>query len=314
MPTNSLIGRDDAGALIPEEAVRRIIQRATEVSSVMSLGTKLPNMSRAQLRLPVLSSLPTAYFVNGDTGLKETTEVAWANKYINAGELAVIVPIPDTVADDADYNISAEIEPLIAEAFAVKFDAAVLHGGGDTPSDWPTAIVAGATAASQTVAVGTGADLYEDLLGTSGTISLIEADGFMATGHIAAMSMRGRLRGVRAATGELIFSTNMQQAGQYLLDGAPIQFPKKGALDPTAALLISGDWSELVWAVRQDISVKVFTEGVITDSQGRVVFNLMQQDMKAVRATFRLGWQLPNPVNRLQPTEASRYPFAVLTP
>lgn len=314
MPTNSLIDRDDAGALIPEQVANSIFKRATELSTVMSLGRRLPNMARGQLRLPVLSSLPTAYFVDGDTGVKQTTEVAWANKYINAGEIAVIVPIPDTVADDADYNIAAEIEPLIAEAFAVKVDSAILHGGGDTPNSWPTAIVAGATAASHTVAAGTGADLYEDILGQNGIISLIEADGFMATGHVAAMSMRGRLRGVRASTGELIFSTNMQQAGSYLLDGAPIQFPKKGALNASAALLISGDWSELVWSVRKDVSVKKFTEGVITDTQGRVIYNLMQQDMSAIRAVFRLGWQLPNPVNRLQPTEASRYPFAVLTP
>lgn len=314
MPTNSLIDRDDAGALIPEQAVRNIFQHATEASTVMRLGRRLPNMARGQLRLPVLSALPIAYFVDGDTGLKQTTEVQWANKYINAGEIAVIVPIPDTVAEDADYNISAEIEPLIGEAIGLKFDNAVLHGGGDTPSNWPTAIVAGATAASHTVAEGTGADLYEDILGASGTISLIEADGFMATGHVAAMNMRGKLRGVRAATGELIFTTNMQQAGSYLLDGSPIVFPKTGAITASAASLISGDWSQLVWAVRKDISVKVFTEGVITDAAGNVVYNLMQQDMSAIRVVFRAGWQLPNPVNRLQPTEASRYPFAVLTP
>ena len=35
-------------------------------------------MSAKFKKQPVLSALPVAYFVNGDTGLKQTTEAAWA--------------------------------------------------------------------------------------------------------------------------------------------------------------------------------------------------------------------------------------------
>jgi hypothetical protein len=31
-----------------------------------------------------------------------------------------------------------------------------------------------------------------------------------------------------------------------------------------------------------------------------------------MRVVFRVGWSLSNPINYDQPTEASRYPFAVL--
>lgn len=91
-------------------------------------------------------------------------------------------------------------------------------------------------------------------------------------------------------------------------------FAKTGALDATAALQISGDFDQLVWAVRQDITYKVLTEAVIQDASGTIIYNLAQQDMVALRAVMRLGWQVPNPPTRLQETEANRYPLAVLVP
>jgi ketopantoate reductase len=39
---------------------------------------------------------------------------------------------------------------------------------------------------------------------------------------------------------------------------------------------------------------------VITDDSSKAVFNLLQQDMLAMRVTSRLGWALPNPANMLQ--------------
>lgn len=313
MSFNSQITRTDVEALIPEDVSREIIQGVPHTSAVMQLARRLPNMSRAQRRLPVLSTLISAYFVTGDTGLKQTSEAAWGNKYINAEELAVIVPIPEAVLMDSDYDIWSEIRPRIVEAFGIAFDAAVLYGT-NAPSDWPTDLVAGATSASHTVTLGTGADLYDDVMGVNGTLAKVEADGFNVTGHVAAMTMRAKLRGLRDANGVPIFNRTMQAATQYELDGAPIIFPMNSAIDAAESLLISGDWTQLVYAMRQDITYTIATQGVIQDSAGNIVYNLFQQDMVALRAVMRLGWQLPNPINRLQPTEASRYPFAVLLP
>jgi len=33
-----------------------------------------------------------------------------------------------------------------------------------------------------------------------------------------------------------------------------------------------------------------------------------------LRCVMRLGWQVPNPINRLQAVEANRYPFGALIP
>lgn len=92
MPFSNLISRSDAGGLISVEVATEILKNVPKQSAVMRLARQLPNMAKAQKKMPVLSALPVAYFVSGEGGQKQTTEVNWANKYIDAEELAVIVP------------------------------------------------------------------------------------------------------------------------------------------------------------------------------------------------------------------------------
>lgn len=316
----AVIDRGDAQALIPEDVSKEIIQGIPQFSTIMQLATKAQNMPRNQRRIPVLSSLPTAYFVNGDTGLKQTSDQAWSNKFFDAEELAVIIPIPEAVLDDVDYDIWAEVKPRIIEAMGIAFDQAVLFGT-NAPASWPTNILTAATAAGNVVTLGTGVDMYDDLLGENGVISLIEQDGYMANGHIAAMSMRGKYRGLRDADGNPIFKTCAMTSGQgavqsvtnYELDGSPIFFPQNGAIISASALQFSGDFKQLVYAMRQDITYKILDQAVITAADGSIIYNLAQQDMVALRAVIRLAWQIPNPINRLNPT-ATRYPIGVLKP
>ena len=310
---NNKIDRTGAEALIPEDAAREIIQGVPEYSAVMQLATKGQNMSRKQRRVPVLSTLPTAYFVNGDTGLKQTSQQAWGNKYFEAEELAVIIPIPEAVLDDADYDIWAEVKPRIMEAMGIAFDQAVLFGV-NAPSTWPKNVLAAARDAGNTIALGTNEDLYDDLLSEDGAIALIEKDGFMATGHVATMGMRGKYRGLRDQNGQPLFKTSMQDSTKYELDGAPVHFPRNGAMIESQALQFSGDFKQLVYCMRQDITYKILDQAVIQDNTGAIVYNLAQQDMVALRAVMRLAWQVPNPINRVNPDEGTRYPISVLTP
>lgn len=308
-----IIDRTGAEALIPEDASREIIQGVAEYSAIMQLGTKAPNMARKQRRMPVLSSLPTAYFVDGDTGRKQVTDQVWGNKYFNAEELAVIVPIPEAVLDDVDYDIWAEVKPRIMEAMGVAFDQAVMFGT-NAPASWPSDLLTQATSAGKVVALGTNADLYDDLLSEGGVISLVEECGYMATGHASAMGMRAKFRGLRDADGNPIFKQSMQSSTQYDLDGSPIFFPRNGALDPEQALMFSGDFKQLLYTMRQDMTYKILDQAVIQDTDGTILYNLAQQDMVALRAVMRLAWQVPNPINRIDSDEATRWPIAVLTP
>lgn len=309
--TNNVINRSKAEALIPVEVSKDIIQGVPQYSTIMQLATKAPNMSTKQRRVPVLSSLPTAYFVNGDTGLKQTTEMAWANKFFEAEELAVIVPIPDAVLDDAEYDIWGEVKPRIVEALGIAFDNAVLYGT-NAPASWPTNILDSATAANKVITLGTGADLYDDILSEDGLFSLVENCGYEVTGSCAHMTMKGKYRGLRDQNGQPLFKASVQTNTSYELDGTPIFFPRNGAMDSSKALQFTGDFKQILYCMRQDITYKILDQAVIQDSTGKIVYNLAQQDMVALRVVMRLAWQVPNPINRLDSNESTRYPIAVL--
>ena len=322
MPYNGLIDRGDAASLIPEDVSKEIIKNVADTAWLLRLARRLPNMNRAQTRMPVANALAQAYFVTGDTGLKQTTELDWANRFIDAEEIAAIVPIPEAVLDDTDYDIWGEVKPELERAFQALINGAVLFGTS-IPATWTTnmgaaGIVAGSTAAGNTISLANYTDLYEAVLGetaagVAGLLMLLEADGFDASGHAASIAMKGRYRNVRDAGGQPIFLRSMQDRGQYEVDGAPIYFPKDGSWQVAQALQISGDWQQLVYAVRQDMTYKILTEAVITDAGGNIVYNLAQQDMVALRAVMRIGFALPNPINRMNTNAATRFPFAVLT-
>ena len=94
MPVN-ITNRENAEAIIRQQVVSTVFQDAPRQSVFMSMARKLPNMTSNQTRIRVLDFLPTAYWVDGDTGMKQTTKQAWDNVYLDAAELAVIVPIPE---------------------------------------------------------------------------------------------------------------------------------------------------------------------------------------------------------------------------
>lgn len=313
MAYNDEILRTDGAALIPEEVTKEIFNGMVGKSAVLTLATRLPNMVRGQERMPVLNSLPTAYFRNPtDVGVAQTTKQAWVNKYINAEELVVLVPIPKNVLEDSAYDIWTEVQPRATESIGKAIDQAVFKGL-NAPSSWPTNIRDACAAAGQSLSLANFRDLYDALLSDGGTCDQVEQDGFVVGGHYAVPGMKARLRGVRDADGGPIFHTNPQQAASYLLDGNPIFFAENGAATAADFLMICGDWKQMVYSVRREIEYTRLDQAVITDNTGAVVYNLPQQGMVAMMLTLRLGWQVPNPPSQINPNAATRYPFAVLT-
>lgn len=315
-----MISRTDAEALIPEEYSREIIQNVPQQSRLLPMMRRLPNMSRKQYTIPVLSALPVAQFVNGEAngttttaGQKSTTQAEWDGLTLTAEELAVIVPIPEAVLADADYDIWGELRPQIEEAFGIAIDAAILNGTGK-PTTWPTAIIPGAEAAGNTVEVGTNKDLASDIIGVGGLMDKVESDGYRVNGFFGAGAFEAQLRDLRTTDNSFLYIPSMTSGVPSTILGRPVQYDNQGIFDTTEALMVAGDFTKAVYSIRQDMTYKVLTEAVIQNTDGSIAYNLAQQDMVALRCVMRLGVQIANPITRANKTKAQRYPFAVLTP
>ena len=296
------IDKTNVEALIDTQVANEIFEGVVKESKALSMFRRLPNMTSDKTKLRVLDSLPIAYFVDESTnnGRKNLTKMAWDKKYINAAELAVIVPIKENVLNDTSIDIWSEVKPRIVEAFGKKIDNAIFNGT-DKPADWRAGLIPSIVTAGAEVTEGN--NLYSDI---NDVMTKVEESGYNVTGLLGGVGLKGKFRMLTDTTGQPIKGTE--------IDSLPKAFLDNGAWDKTKSVLIAGDFSQAVYAIRQDVTYKVLTEAVIQDpSNGDILYNLAQDDMVALRVVMRLGWEIPNPVNALNET-ATRFPFANLKP
>jgi HK97 family phage major capsid protein len=313
MPFNSLVSRSGAAALMPEEVSNELLRSLSAASAALTQFRRVP-VGRQQVRFPVLSALPTAYFVTGDTGVKQTTDMAWSNKDLNVEEIAAIVPVPDNVIADMDANVWDEAMPLLTQAVGRVLDQAVFFGT-NAPASFPTNILAAAVAAGNTAVANTAAasgGFYADIDNLYGKV---EADGFEVTGFVASTAAKAKLRAARNTLGDKL-DAGRASGSLDNIDGYPVTYAMRGlwpgAVNPNP-LLFGGQWDQFVLGVRQDITMKVSNEAVIQDNTGTIIYNSFQQDLTFLRITFRAGWQVANTINYDNPDSASRYPVGALT-
>lgn len=296
------ITRTDVDALIETQVASEIFEGVVKESKALSMFKRLPNMTSDKTKIRVLDTLPVAYFVDEtkNNGRKNLTKMAWESKYINAAELAVIVPIKENVLNDASIDIWAEVKPRIVEAFGRKIDNAIFNGV-DKPADWREGLIPSIVAAGKEVTE-TG-ELYSDI---NDVMTEVEESGYNVTGLVGGVGLKGKFRMMTDKNGQPLNATEIGSLNRAYLDN--------GAWNKTLSTLIAGDFNQAVYSIRQDVTYKVLDQAVIQDpSSGEILYNLAQDDMVALRVVMRLGWEIPNPVNALDETE-TRFPFASLKP
>ena len=296
-----MITKENASALIPEQVMEEIFKEAQKESKVLKMFRRLPNMTSDKTQLKVVESLPMTYYVNEsqDNGRKSLTDMAWKNVTLTAEEIAVIVPIKDNTLNDASVDIWEQVKPELIKAIAKKIDESVLFGKG-APVSFGAGVIPEIITKAKTV---TETDkLYNDI---NEVMSIVEEGGHEVTGLLGGVGLKSKFRMMVDTTGQPIQNTEIGALDRAFVDN--------GAWDKEVATLIAGDFNQAVYAIRQDVTFDLFREGVIQDTDGSIAYNLMQNDMSALRVVFRFGFAIPNPVTSLDGTE-TRYPFAALVP
>jgi HK97 family phage major capsid protein len=321
MPTyNSIISRATAGtsdALVPEPLAAEIIQELPKQSAALSLMRKTRLSSKTQ-RMPVLDVLPVSYFVGGDTGMKQTSNEAWKNVVLVVEEIATIIPVPEAYLDDADVPIWSEVQPRMVESVGALIDAAVFWGTAK-PATWGTDLYTAATASGNIIKDGyldgTSTNASDDFGQSVAALGdLMAQTGYTVNGFASRPGLNWRLTGLRSAQGLPIYEPNLQDGRGGGLYGYPLSMVENGSWNAANAQMIAGDWSKAIIGLRQDMSFKMFTEGVISNDAGAVILNLMQQDSVAMRLTMRMAYAVANPVTIMQPTKtiSQRFPFGII--
>lgn len=302
------ISREDAAGLLTDQEFSEILQDAAKSSAALRtfrtvrMGTKFANM-------PVLTALPVAQWVTGDTGRKATSEMVWEKKQLTVEELAVIVPIPENVFDDTNIEVWGQVRPRIGEAFGKALDQAVFFGE-NAPSTFDDSLYEGAVAASQVVSAGSSpaGDLAGDINEVWGVVEDLGLDVNVQYAH---RGLKRRLRGLRDENNQPIYLSSLRGDGRSdELMGADIEYVDNGAWDRSAADLIAGDRNMAILGIRQDITYKILTEATLTDGSGNVVFSLAEQDMIALRAKFRVAFAVAEVLT--QEAGEQVWPFAAL--
>jgi HK97 family phage major capsid protein len=144
----------------------------------------------------------------------------------------------------------------------------------------------------------------------------VEGLGYDAGVWVAPKSQRAGLRGLRNADGDLIYASSLQAGGQATsLWGSPIYwaYASTWTSDGDAKFLVA-DPELVVIGIRKDIEIRPFDQGVITDNDGNVIHNLMQDDMVALRVRARYGFNWANVATPDNPTpdDDAGVPFSVV--
>lgn len=272
----------DFSGFLNREQSEAIFEKAAKISVVQQLAPRTPLGISGQA-IPVVTGKMSAGWVS-EGAPKPASKGSMSLKTMDPKKIAAIAVVSAEVVRANPGGYMDILRPQIAEAFALAFDAAALHG---TASPFTTNLATGSSVQEFTGTAPAFTAVYDDL--NAGLATLVNADKD-PTGFLFDKRIEPVLNAAKDTAGRPLFTAPTYENGNRSR-GSLLGYETtigKGVYDATSKTYgFLGDWSQVAWGAVGGISYKVSTEATVTIN-GELT-SLWEHNLVAIRAEAEYG-------------------------
>jgi len=284
--------------LKPAEAAP-IFDEMARVSVVQQLAKKV-ELGPTGVSIPFWDGEVTASWVK-ETGKKPLTKGGFDQFTITPEKIAVIIPMSAEVVRANPLNYIQIMKQKVAEAFAVAFDRAVLHG-----TNTPFGSYVDQTTKTSALVTGSQANAYK---GINNGLALLANDDKKWTGSLFDIKTEPILNDSVDNNNRPLFiestyteTNSLTRTGRIL--GRPALIAEKIKNDTTLGYI--GDFSKIFWGQVGAISYDVSDQATLdlSDAQdGSKIVSLWQHNLVAIRCEAEFAAHVRDPEAFVKITE-----------
>jgi len=273
-----------SGFLTPAQS-DAIFDKAAQQSVVQQLARRIP-LGASGVSVPVTTGKLTAGWV-AEGAQKPASAGTMTLKTMSPKKLAVIAVVSAEVIRANPGNYMNAIRDQVAEAFAIAFDAAALHG---TATPFTTYVDQTANSVEATGTTPAFSAVWTDL---NSALNILVTAGKDPNGWALDSRFEPVLNGALDTANRPLFieSPLTETAGPVRsgrLMGRPA-FVGPGVYGATGKIYgYLGDWTQAAWGVVGGISYSISTEAAVTINGALV--SLFENNLVAVLAEAEYGW------------------------
>jgi HK97 family phage major capsid protein len=290
----------DFSGFLTRDQSEAIFAKAAQQSVVQTLARRVPLGINGQ-SIPVVTGKISAGWV-AEGAQKPASQGSMSLKTMDPKKIAAIAVVSAEVVRANPGGYMDLLRPQIAEAIAIAFDAAAMHG---TSSPFSTNLDTGSSTQEFTGTTPAFTAVYDDL--NAGLSTLVNADKD-PNGWAFDRRMEPVLNGAKDTAGMPIFNERMltEKAGPLRV-GRMLGYDAvfgKGVYAATPKIYgYLGDWTQVAWGAVGEISYKVSTEATVTINGALV--SLFENNLVAILAEAEYGFLVNDAASFVKFTNAA---------